>query len=499
MAISITRYVDITSGVGGGASVRTRDLIVRIFTSNNILPPHSFVEMDTLADVADMFGTGSEEYARAAFYFSYVSKNISRPQKISFARWVETSVEPRIYGRSQNFSLTALKAISSGQLTVSIGGVDHAMTNIDFSSATSFADVATVIETAVQTGTGTMFTAATVTYDPVRKSFNLVGGDAADAVIKVTPGVTNDVAGAIGWLVGAIVADGAVAESPLDAFIASSEASDNFGSFVFQDALSQQQVEDIATYNASLNVKFMFSVAVQPIDAAALAGALLPIGGVGVTLSDVSGEYPDMAPPTEFAATDYSRRNATVNYMFKEYPLTPIVKTNADATLYDNMRINYYGQTQTAGQYISFYQRGVMMGPATAPVDMNVYANEVWLKAEASADLMSLLLSVGRVPANNSGAAMIRSILEAGVVERAKYNGVISVGRFLSEVQKVYISEITGDQDAWHQIQNIGYWLDVRMQSVPTQDGRIEWKAVYLLVYAKDDAVRKVDGTHVLI
>jgi hypothetical protein len=37
------------------------------------------------------------------------------------------------------------------------------------------------------------------------------------------------------------------------------------------------------------------------------------------------------------------------------------------------------------------------------------------------------------------------------------------------------------------------------MQSYVTVDGRTEWKAVYTLIYSKDDTVRKVEGSHVLI
>lgn len=38
MSISITRYVDITSGVGAGSVVPTRDLVGRLFTANDLVP-----------------------------------------------------------------------------------------------------------------------------------------------------------------------------------------------------------------------------------------------------------------------------------------------------------------------------------------------------------------------------------------------------------------------------------------------------------------------------
>jgi hypothetical protein len=45
MAISITNYVDITSGVGGASIFTTRSLVARLFTANNLLPPQTFVSV----------------------------------------------------------------------------------------------------------------------------------------------------------------------------------------------------------------------------------------------------------------------------------------------------------------------------------------------------------------------------------------------------------------------------------------------------------------------
>ena len=92
MAISFNRFVDITSGVGAGATARQRDLIGRIFSANEMIPPGSFVEFESADAVLDYFGSASTEYDMAAFYFGWISKNITRAQKISFARWASAAV-----------------------------------------------------------------------------------------------------------------------------------------------------------------------------------------------------------------------------------------------------------------------------------------------------------------------------------------------------------------------------------------------------------------------
>ena len=108
------------------------------------------------------------------------------------------------------------------------------------------------------------------------------------------------------------------------------------------------------------------------------------------------------------AATSYTRRNATVNYMYRQLgAYTADVTTDADANTYDAQRVNYYGETANAGQKIAFFQRGgFLCGGATDAVDMNVHANEQWLKAYLTARLLSLQLSLGKIPGQQRRARL---------------------------------------------------------------------------------------------
>ncbi len=495
MAISFKKYIDITSGVGGGAGVRDRDLITRIFTSNPLMPANSFLELDSADDVASYFGSNSEEYKRAVFYFGWVSKNISRPKKISFARFVEEEQAPMIFGVSKVYVLGAIKAVNSGTLVLSIGGQSQELTGLDFSAVTSFADVAGVVKTAVNGKEGEQFTGANVSYDAVTCRFILTGGKAENAEISAS----GEVAELLGLAQGAINSDGALVQSVTDTLIASTDASNNFASFLFVSVLADEQIKEVAAWNDTQNVMYMYLVPATDKNAETLSGMLLGYSGTTLTLASRQGEFDEMIPGIILAATDYAKRNSAQNYMFQQFPeLSPKVASTVEANKYDALRVNYYGQTQTAGQNISFYQRGVMMGGATDLVDQNIYANEAWLKDAVAAQIMSLLLSVSRVPANNNGRAQLLAVIQSKI-NQALDNGTISVGKALSTVQKLYISEITGDSLAWQQVQNIGYWIDCQMQTYVTEDGRTEYKAVYTLIYSKDDAVRKVEGTHTLI
>lgn len=508
MSISFKRYVDIVSGVGGVNQIGSRALIARLFTNNPLLPPESLVEMTSADDVAAYFGSASEEYLRAVFYFGWISKNITTPQKICFARWVSAAVPPRIYGNKTAKLLATFNAITAGQFTLALGGVSHTFGPLDFSGAGSLAAVATIVQAAINAISGALWSAATVSYNASRGSFDFAGGVATSSgttSILVTDGAQN-IAAALGWVVGAILAEGSAAVSITNTLAASAAASNNFGSFLFMPTFTLDEVVEAATWNAAQNVSFQYTVPVAPANASAWSAAVVGLAGTELTLDTLTAEYPEMAPMMILAATNYDGLNATQNYMYQQFNLTPNVTTDADADTYDSLRVNYYGNTQENGQQINFYQRGLMMGGATAPVDMNTYANEQWLKSKAGAAIMNLQLALSEISANTQGRRQIMTQLQSSVIGSkttpgtALGNGTFSVGKPLTSTQKLVVTQATNDPNAWRQVQGIGYWLDVVIAPYTNDNTHLtEWKATYTLVYSKDDVIRVVDGTHVLV
>ncbi len=111
---------------------------------------------------------------------------------------------------------------------------------------------------------------------------------------------------------------------------------------------------------------------------------------------------------------------------------------------------------------------------------------------------MELLLDQPIVPANVQGQGQVLGVLQS-VIDQALFNGTISVGKPLDVDQILFINTITGNNRAWRQVQNIGYWINASIISETTQDGRKEYFLVYTLIYSKDDAIRKVNGRHILI
>lgn len=505
MAISITRYVNIVSSVGAGTAVNRRSLIGRMFTQSQYVPTDSFITFTNAEDVGDWFGFTSDEYYRASFYFGWTSKNGVIPPAVDFARYNPANTFPQIFGNIQPQDVADYDTITTGSFTLTLGAHTESFNALDFTAVVSLADVANVLQTAIQAivAGGLQWTAATVTYDAVRGSFNLVGGDnTAAAPVSVAEGIGGQPVGnLIGWVQGPtlIWSDGAVAQSPVEAVSESAAASDNFGSFLFLDVLGDDDIVDVATWNYGQNVKFMYCVpAVDQTQATTYNGLLSGIGGVQITLAPLDTQYPEQAPMMILAATNYDQTNSVQNYMFQIFNLDASVSDDASANIYDALKVNYYGVTQTAGQYLAFYQRGYMQGPASSPGTQNVYANEIWLKDAMAASLMNLLITQAKVSANDAGQSQILAVLQS-VIDEATDNGTISANKKLTTTQIGYITATTGDPNAWYQVQTIGYWLDCEIVPYNPVPNVTEYKAVYTLIYSKDDVINLITGQQVLI
>jgi hypothetical protein len=257
--------------------------------------------------------------------------------------------------------------------------------------------------------------------------------------------------------------------------------------------LTLVQVTEASIWNVAPNGEnnqFIYTVPVLNANAQTWSDAVNDNTGTSFTLQGVAGEFPEMSPSIIEATTDYSKSNSVQNYMFQVFDLTPTVTSNSDADFFDNLKINYYGQTQSNG-IIEFYQRGVLFGGSTNPSSLNVYANEASLKSSISTAILNALLANGKISANIDGESIIYSVI-TGVINDSLDSGIISSGKTLTVQQEASILSLTGNPNASIAVENSGFYLTVTANpSANTID--------YLLVYSKDDVVRSVTGIHSLI
>lgn len=514
MAISFKKYIDIVSRVGGAAATQTRELIARFYVDNPRMQPGGVMYFTTLESVRDFFGYSTPEYSRARFYFSFVGKQVTTPKKISFVRYQSVASAPKIFGGKVG-ALSTFTSYAAAKFQLTIDGVANVV-ECDFTAAASLSDVASILQTEINAFVDDNFANATVVFDAISGGFILTGGVVATTgLIDVSTKAVNPTAeflAVLGWVITppsfytptlALAVSGAPEKSPAETFSENADNDNNFGSFAFITAITDEQIVEVANENAARNVTFIFSLGCLVTDIAMLGEEINGIEGLCVTLQDGDiptppYEFPEILPMAILAATDYNRVDAAQNYMYQTADLTPVILSNTYSDIADAFRINYYGATQQAGKLIAFYQRGYMFGNIGDPLDINIYANEIWIKDNIGVELINLQLALGKISANKQGRATVISGVQVAV-DRALANGVISIGKPLTNTQKAYITSVTGQTDAWRQVQNVGYWLDCFIELYAGPGGTPEYKARYVLIYAKDDVIRKIEGSDILI
>jgi len=505
--ISQSRYIKIVSGVGAGTAIAERKLIMRAITRNTKVPPGVVIEFSSADAASSFFGAQSEEAKRAQAYFSFISKSITSPPTISFARWVDAPIAPMVVGDALPKSLAQLTAVADGTLSIIVGSTTVQITGINLAAATDLTAAAALVQTAIRTSVDAQLVTATVTFDTNTSQFVLAGSTPGSGSLSVVAtGASTDLAILLGWATGGtVLVAGQAADTPDVAFIKSTSVSNNFGSFIFTTGaaiLTNAEIAAVAAANHAQNNLYIFSVATVPSNLAALFELVKGFSGCALNIlsATAANDFVEQSPCEITAAINYNAVNASQNYMFYQFPNRNIsVSDDQTADSMDKSRGNYVGVTQVAGQQLAFYQRGILCGGGTAAVDMNVYANEMWLKSAIVSNILSLCVNVPDVPANPLGAAMVLAVLQP-ILTLAGDNGTFSPGKPISAVQQVFITQSSGDKNAWRQVFSLGYWINVTFSSYVNENtGLTEWKASYKLIYSKGDSIRFVDGNNILI
>jgi hypothetical protein len=502
MSISQSKYVEITSGAGGQAAAGRKDLILRIFTKSAKMPFASVLEFASAADVLNYFGDGSQETKIADVYFGYLSKYQTKPAKISFFKDAREGVEPFLYGRQKAAALTDFQAITAGSFVITLGGITQTITDLDFSEAVSYSDVADAIEVKIREAAAStpLWNDAEVKFEAVDGVFEIRGGaKTADFILPLKSVSEQDT---LTKLLGLDVSQNPIASKGSEVLsvnallTVSNQTSNNYASFSFAEQLTQQtEIVEASVFADASNIAVYLTQLVKPENYISVAEAVKSYKGVNLVYSDIENDLIWVLDAAISASTDFGRPNGAISHDFIQG--SGFMPTVFDDMLYSDLiskKINFYGQTSQAGQAISFYQHGYFQGDID---DAGVYVNEIWLKDALTTQFLNYLLAMPVWPANNSGIAGGNAQAQS-VLDEALLNGVFSVGKELDATQKAYITTITGDNEAWRKTAENGYYFKGSI-AIKTIDGQETKVYKYLLVYSKNDIIRKVEGTHTLI
>lgn len=350
--IPVSSVVQVTIGVAPTFPSRAG------FGTLNIIGPSSAIgtlersrTYFTIDGVGADFPVDTEEYKAAATAFS----QNPRPVRIVISRRVAAAIGAELRGGANaETSIAAWKTITAGSLKVKFGDVSQDVTVLNFSTANTLAAVAALIQAAIRAqGTGTAFTAATVSYKGGR--FYLTSGEtgAESTLDYAAPAATGtDVSGLLNWTAGtnARIATGSGAETPLQAVVAAQNANQDWYGLAFtKEVRDTEALLEVAAWVQARVKMFAFDTEdrenLDPLNEASLAYQL-DQGAYNRTygaFNDTAGQYAAVSSLIRLFTVNYNTAGSAITLKFKQAPtITPAdLKANEKAAL-DAIHLNAY-------------------------------------------------------------------------------------------------------------------------------------------------------------
>ena len=455
MTIPASDIVVVNPGVvgSGGNPLALNGVIL---STNTLLPTAAVRSFASPDAVKAFFGAASAEYAIAQVYFLGFDNSTIKPGTLYFSPYVNTARAAWLQsGNLSAMSLTDLQALS-GVLTVTIDGVAKTSSSINLATATSFSDAASMIDAGFTSGD------VAVTWNPVNSTFLFT---------SPTTGAASTMSFATGTLsaglmltsaTGAILSQGADADTPATAMDAVKAATQNWVDFMTMWEPVIEDKEAFAVWTNAQNQRFMYVC--WDTDAQAIVnGSTTCFGAIAKSL-----QYDGVVPvynTKELAAfmlgtvasIDFSRLNGRITSAFKSQ--SGFVPTVTDQQIAANLLENgysFYGAYATANDQFNFLYNGQMSGKWSW---VDTFVDQVYLNAQFQLALLSLLTTVKSIPYNESGYSLIRAAMIDPISQALNF-GSIRTGITMSAQQKAVVNQAAG-MDVSTIIEQQGYFLQI--------------------------------------
>jgi hypothetical protein len=329
-------------------------------------------------------------------------------------------------------------------------------------NGTYYVDQPTVVASTAITAKATP---VVVTYDSISGGFVITSG---------WYGSTSTVAYPTGTLAdpifvtlakGAVLSQGADAQTPATFMSALTQITQNWASFMLafdpDQASGSVQRQAFAAWTNSQNKRWAYVARDADVTATASAAASSSLGNILKTANS-DGYDPTLLWLDAFvcgviASIDFEATNGRTTLAFRGQ--SGMIASVTTATAAQNLianGYNFYGAYATANQQFLEYQPGSVSGRFQWG---DSYVDQIWLNNALQLALMELLQQMNSIPYNNEGYELIQAAC-MDPIQAGLNAGVIRTGVTLSNLQKAEINNAAGTRiDDVLQLQ--GWYLQV--------------------------------------
>jgi hypothetical protein len=443
-------------------------LIGLVLTHDPSVPTGQTLPFATANDVGTFFGFTSDEYLKAAsVYFAGPTNATKAASSLLFAQYPTAAVGAFLRSARLSMSLAALNLLT-GTLAVTINGTLNTSASINLSAATSFANAATIIAAAFTTPN------FGVTYDAQRDAF-LFTSTTAGSATTATYASTGTLATALKLTqaAGAVTSQGADPATP-SALMSALLAADSTWS-TFTSVFEPVTADKTSFSNWASQQNNTLAYVGWDSDVNAKVNGSTTTWGYAVKQAADNGTVPIYGDLTHAAfvmgyaaSLDFNQFNGRSTLAFRSQAgLLPSVNNASDAQNLIANGYNFYGIYGVGSQQFNMMQPG---SPSGIYKWLDSYLDQIWLRANLQLSQLNLLMSVGNVPYNSDGYALVDAAC-ADPIKAGLNFGAIRAGVQLSTSQAQQVNQATG-QDAATVIQATGYFLQVNPASAAARAAR---------------------------
>jgi len=401
-----------------------------ISTSNAINVLERLRAFASTEEIAQVFGVNTPEYLAGVRYFS----QLPRPGIFYIGRWAQTATSAFLIGAEltpAEQDILTWNNITAASCDVTIDGTVYRLSNVDFTGETNLNGICSQLNSQIPNSPFSwsgknFFVTSPTTGAASTVDFLIPAGVGTDISSKMKLTITQ-----------AQNVPGVDLESPLDAVVALTNASNAFYAFGFavDFPISDLNILDIAGYVESLQVPRTYWLITQNPQVKSAASttdiaSLLKDGRYTRTFVQYSEPATQQNLVDVFSAmarlitTDFTANNSTITLMYKQEPtVNPLVLTTQEANTLQAKNVNVFAKYDNDTAIIQY---GTMSG--------NVYADEIigvdWFaNAIQTACYNTLYTSTTKVPQTDAGQNILVNACSA-VCNQAVNNGLVAPGQW---------------------------------------------------------------------
>ena len=386
--------------------------------------------------VAQDFGTTAPEYLAAEVFFS----QSPQPSQLYIGRWARTATAGLLHGASLSAAqqialLASLQAITSGSFHVSVDGVAHDITGLNFSAVLNLNGAASVIQTALDTQYSS---SVKCVWGSNNSRFDIVsattGATSSVSYASTVSGTGTDVSTLLGLTAAAGASPpvaGIAAETPLACATALANASQQWYGLTFAASVmpSAPDYEAVAAYIEASSRARIFGVTIQtsdcldPTSTGDLASALKALNlSRTFWYYDANNPYAVVTMMGRAFTVNFNAANSTITLAYKQAPgLTASYLTETQfATM----------QTKGGNALVAVDNGSAMIYPGqmTNGRFFDEVHNLDWAANRVQTDIFNLLYqSQTKIPQTDAGNGLIGAVISSSC-DAMRNNGMVAPG-----------------------------------------------------------------------